>query len=95
MAADVDKTSAENGSKISPETERQSPGSGSWLSRGLWTLLLVGVVPLIAFGVKYYQDVQLLKRHVRSASFTITARSLPLFLMFNAENKRGCDIVGK
>lgn len=66
MAADVDKTAAENGRNISNRTERQSPGSGSWMSRGLWTVLLVGAVPLLALGVKYYQDAQLIKRHVRS-----------------------------
>lgn len=66
MAADVDKTTPENGSKISARTGHQSPGSGSWISKGLWTLLLVGAVPLLAFGAKYYQDAQLLKRHVRS-----------------------------
>lgn len=66
MAADVDKTAAENGRNISNGTERQSPGSGSWMSRGLWTVLLVGAVPLLALGVKYYQDAQLIKRHVRS-----------------------------
>lgn len=65
MAADVDKTTAENGRNISNRTERQSPGTGSWVSRGLWTLLLVGAVPLVALGVKYYQDAQLIKRHVR------------------------------
>lgn len=66
MAADVDKTAAENGRNISNRTERQSPGSGSWVTRGFLTVLLVGAVPLLAFGVKYYQDAHLIKRHVRS-----------------------------
>lgn len=65
MAADVDKTTAENGRNISNRTERRSPVPGSWVTRGLWTLLLVGAVPLLALGVKYYQDAQLIKRHVR------------------------------
>lgn len=66
MAADVDKTAAGNGSNISNRTERHTLATGSWWSRGLWTLLLVGAVPLVALGVKYYQDAQLIKRHVRS-----------------------------
>lgn len=65
MAADVDKTAAQNGRNISNRTERQSSATGSWRSRGLWTLLLVVAVPLVAYGVKYYQDAQLIKRHVR------------------------------
>lgn len=65
MAADVDKTTAENGRSISNRTERQSTATGSWACRGLWTLLLVGAVPLVALGVKHYQDAQLIKRHVR------------------------------
>lgn len=64
MAADVDK----NGSEIPPRTARQNPGSGSWLSKGLWTLLVVGAVPLLAFGVKNYRDAHLLKRHVSRIS---------------------------
>lgn len=68
MAADVDKISPENQSKISPQTGHRTPGSGSWISRGVWTLLIVGAVPLLAFGIKYYQDAQLFKRHVRSTS---------------------------
>lgn len=68
MAADVDKTTPDDGSRIPPQIGHRSPGSGSWFSRGLWTLLLVAAVPLLAFGVKYYQDAQLLKRHVRPTS---------------------------
>lgn len=68
MAADVDKTTPEDGSRISPQNVHRSPGSGSWISKRLWTLLLVGAVPLLAFGIKYYQDALLLKRHVRSTS---------------------------
>lgn len=72
MAADVDKTIPEDESKIAPQNGHRSPGSGSW--RVLWTLLIVGAVPLLAFGIKYYQDAQLLKRHVRSASVTHVSR---------------------
>lgn len=75
MAADVDKTTAENGRNISNRTERQSPGSGSWVSRGLWTVLLVGAVPLLALGLKYYQDALLIKRHVRSFCFLFFFKS--------------------
>uniref|UniRef100_A0A3Q2DG87 Selenoprotein N n=1 Tax=Cyprinodon variegatus TaxID=28743 RepID=A0A3Q2DG87_CYPVA len=59
MAADVDKTV--------PERERRnglrSPGSGSWFRRGLWLLLVVCGAPLAAFGIKFYRDSELLKRH--------------------------------
>lgn len=56
MAADVDKTTPEDG--------HRARGSGSWVFRGMWTLLFVAAVPLLAFGIKYYQDTQFLKRHV-------------------------------
>lgn len=78
MAADVDKTTAENGRNISNRTERHSPGSGSWVSRGLWTVLLVGAVPLLALGLKYYQDALLIKRHEESVQ-TLGAEGLFLF----------------
>lgn len=65
MAADVDKIALENGT-TSPHTGLRSP----WISKGVWTLLLLVAVPLLAFGVKYYQDAQLLKRHVRATSVT-------------------------
>lgn len=89
MAADVDKATPENGSKISAQTGHQSPGSGSWISKGLWTLLLVGAVPLLAFGLKYYQDAQLLKRHVRSVITLRASHNIAVFLIclcFNLEN---------
>lgn len=56
MAADVDKATPENGSNRAR--------SGSWILRGLWTLVLVAAVPLLAVGIKYYRDAQLLRRHV-------------------------------
>lgn len=91
MAADVDKTTPENGTQISPQTGHQCPRSGSWIAKGLWTLLLLGVVPLLAFGVKYYQDAQLLRRHVRATSVTtlLTSHNLGWFLIwwcFSFEN---------
>lgn len=61
MAADVDKTRAKDGSRNSVQN-----GTGSWFWRGIWTLLIVGSVPLLAFAIKYYQDAQLLKRHEES-----------------------------
>lgn len=70
MAADVDKTAPENGTRISPQTGHRCPGSGPWITKWLWTLLLLGAVPLLALGVKYYQDAQLLRRHVRATSVT-------------------------
>lgn len=68
MAADVDKTIPADESRISQQNGHQSRSSGSWISRGIWTLVLVAAVPLVAFGIKYYQDAQLIKRHVRSTS---------------------------
>lgn len=70
MAADVDKNTPENGSKTPPHAENANPGSRSWICKGLWTLILVAAVPLFAFGVKYYQDAHLLKRHVSHTSVT-------------------------
>lgn len=92
MAADVDKTSPEDGSKNSPQRGHQSPGSGSWISKGLWTLLLVGAVPLLAFGIKYYQDAQFIKRHVRERESHICSNythvSKNIFLTLCLKNKK-------
>lgn len=98
MAADVDKTTAENGRNISNRTERHSPATGSWVCKGLWTVLLVGAVPLVALGVKYYQDAQLIKRHVRSfILFYFYFHSFPLIpivflLRLIQKRKRGSDV---
>lgn len=81
MAADVDKRIPEDESKISPQERHQRPGSGSWIYRGMWTLLIVGAVPLLAFGIKYYQDAQLVKRHVRSTSVVTLYMSHNLAVM--------------
>lgn len=85
MAADVDKTNAENRRNTSNRTERQSLGAGSWVSRGLWTVLLVGVVPLVALGVKYYQDAQLIQRHEESVR-TLGAEGLFLFTSLDTDH---------
>lgn len=76
MAADVDKITLKNGTS-SPHTGFRSP----WIFKGVWTLFLLAAVPLLAFGVKYYQDAQLLKRHVRATSVTTLHRphSLAVF----------------
>lgn len=95
MAADVDKRTLENGSEIPPQTRNQNPGSRSWIYKGLWTLLFVGAVPLLAFGIKYYQDAQLLKRHVRSSSVLILHSKFiyVLNLLENTYGSSGCSIV--
>lgn len=93
MAADVDKTSPEeeDGSRISQQNNaHQSPeSSGSWISRGIctgiWTLLLVCAVPLLAFGIKYYQDAQFLKRHEESVR-TLGAEGLFLFSSLDTDH---------
>lgn len=72
MAGDVDKTNPEDENKNPPQNGQQTRGSGSWTSWCMWTLLMVGAVPLIAFGIKNYQDAQLLKRHVRPTSVFTT-----------------------
>uniref|UniRef100_A0A3Q3A7F9 Selenoprotein N n=1 Tax=Kryptolebias marmoratus TaxID=37003 RepID=A0A3Q3A7F9_KRYMA len=63
MAADVDKRSPETESKPGQSGRRTAGSGSSWFRRGTWTLLVLCAVPLLAFGVKYYQDVQLLRRH--------------------------------
>lgn len=68
MAADVDKRVGEDESRKRTQNGQQTPVTGSWSCRRTWTLLLVVAVPLLAFGIKYYQDAQLLKRHVSHVS---------------------------
>ncbi|KAK5857499.1 hypothetical protein PBY51_010741 [Eleginops maclovinus] len=85
MAADVDQTHPEDERKISPQNGHQSPASGSWICRGMWTLLLIGAVPLLAFGIKYYQDAQLLKRHEESIR-TLGAEGLFLFSSLDTDH---------
>ncbi|XP_042337592.1 selenoprotein N-like, partial [Plectropomus leopardus] len=85
MAADVDKTIPEDKSKISQQTGHQGRSSGSWIYRGIWTLLVVCAVPLLAFGIKYYQDAQLLKRHEESVR-TLGAEGLFLFSSLDTDH---------
>lgn len=61
MAADVDKTVPENEGNTSPQNGHRSPGSESRITNLVRTLLLVAI-PALAFGIKYYQDAQLIKR---------------------------------
>lgn len=68
MAADVDKTSPVNGNNTPKQAGNANSGFRSWLCKGLWTLILVSAVPILALGIKYCQDAQLLKRHVRYTS---------------------------
>ncbi|KAF1374793.1 hypothetical protein PFLUV_G00232780 [Perca fluviatilis] len=83
MAADVDKK--EDDSKHSQQNGHQSPSYGSWICRGIWTLLIVGAVPLLAFWIKYYQDAQLLKRHEESVR-TLGAEGLFLFSSLDTDH---------
>uniref|UniRef100_A0A668UCG1 Uncharacterized protein n=1 Tax=Oreochromis aureus TaxID=47969 RepID=A0A668UCG1_OREAU len=85
MAADVDKRIPEEEKKISPQNGKQRPGSRSWICRGMWTLLVVCAVPLFAFGIKYYQDAQLLKRHEESVR-TLGAEGLFLFSSLDTDH---------
>lgn len=73
MAADVDKEKPENKNVTYPENEHSNAefqGGGHTkarskrfcISRGFSVLLMFAVVPVLAFGLKYYQDAQLLKR---------------------------------
>lgn len=81
MAADVDKTSQdEDGSRDPVQNGTARPGtcSGSRIWRGIWVLIIVGAVPLLAYGIKYYQDAQILKRHEESVQI-LGAEGLFLF----------------
>uniref|UniRef100_A0A3Q2W5Y1 Selenoprotein N n=1 Tax=Haplochromis burtoni TaxID=8153 RepID=A0A3Q2W5Y1_HAPBU len=85
MAADVDKRIPEEEKKIAPQNGKQSPGSRSWICRGMWTWVVVCAVPLFAFGIKYYQDAQLLKRHEESVR-TLGAEGLFLFSSLDTDH---------
>lgn len=62
MAADVDKNAVDP--KDDNREERASPSCRVARSRfKLLTLFMIAFVPLIAFCIRYYQDIQLLKRH--------------------------------
>lgn len=85
MAADVDKTIPEDESTNSRQNGDRSPSSGSWISRVIWTLLMVVAVPLLAFGIKYYQDAQFLQRHEESIR-TLGAEGLFLFSSLDTDH---------
>ncbi|CAL9686536.1 unnamed protein product [Knipowitschia caucasica] len=80
MAADVDKSQPGDGSCNPVQNEATRPGMTSvrWLWRGVWVLILTAAVPLLAFGIKYHQDAQLVKRHEESLH-TLGAEGLFLF----------------
>jgi len=65
MAADVDKTTAADPTADHDE-DRATPSSRRARSRlkKLFSLFLIAAVPFIGFCIKYYQDTQLVKRHV-------------------------------
>uniref|UniRef100_A0A665UYB6 Selenoprotein N n=1 Tax=Echeneis naucrates TaxID=173247 RepID=A0A665UYB6_ECHNA len=67
------------------EDGQQSPRSGSWISRGLWTLLVVGAVPLLALGIRNYQDAQLVRRHEECVR-TLGAEGLFLFSSLDTDH---------
>lgn len=65
MAADVDKTNA--GDPKDDHEARASPSSRvsrPRLKQTLSALFMIAAVPFFGFCIKYYQDTQLLKRHV-------------------------------
>uniref|UniRef100_A0A3P8UTF0 Selenoprotein N n=1 Tax=Cynoglossus semilaevis TaxID=244447 RepID=A0A3P8UTF0_CYNSE len=66
MAGDVDNRVPEDVNKIPARNDLQSPGSGSWIWKAVWTVVVIGAVPLLAFGIKYYQDARLVRRHEES-----------------------------
>uniref|UniRef100_A0A8C6S9Z7 Selenoprotein N n=1 Tax=Neogobius melanostomus TaxID=47308 RepID=A0A8C6S9Z7_9GOBI len=69
MAADVDKsTQGEDGSRDPGQIGIPRPGTrlGSWVWRGIWVLFIVGAAPLVAYGIKSYQDAQIVKHHEES-----------------------------
>uniref|UniRef100_A0A8D3BED6 Selenoprotein N n=1 Tax=Scophthalmus maximus TaxID=52904 RepID=A0A8D3BED6_SCOMX len=78
MAADVDNRTRE-------EDGHRSRGSGSWMCRGMWTLLVVAAVPVLGWGVKCYQDTQLVKRHEESVR-TLGAEGLFLFASLDTDH---------
>lgn len=60
MAADVDKTTAGDHEDRATPSNRRARSRFKQLS----SLFLIAAVPLIGFCIKYYQDTQLVKRHV-------------------------------
>ncbi len=66
MAADVDKTPAGEPKDDHVDEDRATPSSRRARSRfkQLSSLFLIAAVPFFGFCIKYYQDIQLVKRHV-------------------------------
>uniref|UniRef100_A0A8C2XLE6 Selenoprotein N n=1 Tax=Cyclopterus lumpus TaxID=8103 RepID=A0A8C2XLE6_CYCLU len=85
MAADVDKIIPEDESNVSQRNGHLSPSSGSWIFRGIWTLLILAAVPFLAFGIKYYQDAQFLQRHEESVR-NLGAEGLFLFSSLDTDH---------
>uniref|UniRef100_A0A8C7Z7M7 Selenoprotein N n=1 Tax=Oryzias sinensis TaxID=183150 RepID=A0A8C7Z7M7_9TELE len=85
MAADVDKKTSEAERKTAEKNGLRTPASGSRFYRGVWTLMLVCAAPLVAYGIKYYQDTQLLKRHEESVR-VLGAEGLFLFSSLDTDH---------
>ncbi|KAJ0008985.1 hypothetical protein NQD34_016400 [Periophthalmus magnuspinnatus] len=87
MAADVDKSPDGDESRHRVQNGSARPGtcSASWLRRGMWLLILVGAAPLLAFGVKYYKDAQLLRCHEQSVH-VLGAEGLFLFSSLDTDH---------
>ena len=92
MAADVDNRAPEDEGGSPPQNRRRSAGSGSWVHRAMWTLLVLGAVPLLALGIKCYQDAQLVKRQVRHPLKHSTRLITSGGLCFNLVNTNETDI---
>lgn len=85
MAADVDQGQDGDESRNYPQKGQQNPDAATWISRGLWSLFLGVALPLLAFGIKYYIDSQLLKRHEDSIR-TLGAEGLFLFSSLDTDH---------
>lgn len=93
MAADVrERGSAEKGAVASDgDHVEKTPGEDGVRTQAsvrsrvcglLPKLLIIAAVPMVAFAVKYYQDGQLLKRHVSDTIKCILICSLLMYMMF-------------
>uniref|UniRef100_M4A024 Selenoprotein N n=1 Tax=Xiphophorus maculatus TaxID=8083 RepID=M4A024_XIPMA len=84
MAADVDKSTPERERSTGGSGQR-SPGCGAWFRGWMWTLLAVCAVPLAGFGMKYYQNSQLLRRHEEAVQ-TLGVEGLFLFSSLDTDH---------
>ncbi|PWA22581.1 hypothetical protein CCH79_00015134, partial [Gambusia affinis] len=84
MAADVDKSTPERERSTGGSGQR-SPGCGAWFRGWMWTLLAVCAVPLAGFGIKYYQNSQLLRRHEEAVQ-TLGVEGLFLFSSLDTDH---------